>query len=259
VRIGRFGWVVFCALVVTLGCRAPAPDWSGTWKLNSSKSSYRGPIFSISISPDGEYRWDEGSSNFTFRCDGKYRPMRNNRTQACVKTSATALDLTRKENGAKTSADHWELLAGGRVLTSIVTAFRPSGPVVTDQAIASRISGSDGFVGQWRDTSYLQRHDEMTLRLDSRVLHIGYASGGEYVDAPLDGADAAVHGPYVLGSVTYSIKPTEQRRFLILTKRNGKVLTQGSLELSKDGKTIIDTWWNPSQPTKKGMLVYDKQ
>jgi len=227
--------------------------------LNLSNSSFQSPIFTISISADGEYRYDDGSSSYTFRCDGKYRPMRNNRAQACVKSSSTVLTLARKENGVKTSAHRWELSGNGKFLTSTVTAFRPGGPVTTGQFVAWRTSGSNDFAGQWRDTTYLRRHDEMTLRLDSRVLHIGYASGGEYVDAPLDGADAAVHGPYVLGSVTYSIKPAEQRRFLILTKRNGKVLTQGSLELSKDGKTIIDTWWNPSQPTDKGMLVYDKQ
>lgn len=258
-RNGRFGWVVFCALATTLGCRAPAPDWNGTWKLNSSKSSYLGPIFSISISPDGEYHWDEGSSNFNFRCDGKYRPMGINRTQACVKTSATALDLTRKENGTKVSADHWELLAGGKVLTSIMTAFRPSGPVVTDQAIASRISGSDGFAGQWRDTSYLQQHAEMTLRLDSQTLHIGYPNAGQYVDAPLDGVDAALHGAQAPEGVNYVIRSSGKLEFLVLTKRSGRVLTQGSLELSNDGRVITYSWWNPSQPSDKGTLVYDKQ
>lgn len=140
-----------------------------------------------------------------------------------------------------------------------MTAFRPGGPVTTGQFVAWRTSGSNDFAGQWRDTTYLQRHDEMMLRLDNRVLHIGYASGGEYVDAPLDGADAAVHGPYVLGGVTYSIKPAGQRKFLVLTKRNGSVLTQGSLELSDDGRILTDSWWNPDRPTDKSTLVYEKQ
>ena len=84
--------------------------------MNPSKGNFQGPIFTISISADGEYRYDDGRSSFTFRCDGKDRPIGKNRTQACVKSSATMLDMTRKENGAKTNAYHWELSAGGRFL-----------------------------------------------------------------------------------------------------------------------------------------------
>src|SRR5258708_7231046 len=98
-RNACFGWVVFCAFAATLGCRGPSTDWNGTWKLNPSKGNFQGPIFTISISADGEYRYNDGHSSFTFRCDGKDRPMGSNRTRACLKSSATVLDLTRKENG----------------------------------------------------------------------------------------------------------------------------------------------------------------
>ncbi len=254
-----FGWVVFCALVVTLGCRAPSPDWNGKWKVNPSRGNYQGPVFTISISTDGEYRWDEGSSSYSFRCDGKFRPMGKDRTQACVKSSATVLDLTRKENGVKTNAYHWELSAGGKVFTSTATAFRPSGPVVTAQIAASRMSGSDDFAGQWRDTSYLQQHADMTLRLDRQTLHIGYPSAGLYIDAPLDGVNATVHGPLTVEGMTFSARLAGRREFRTLTKTDGKVLTQGSLELSSDGRVITDSWRNPSQPAGKSTLVYEKK
>ena len=258
-RNARFGWVVFCALAVTLGCRAPSPDWNGTWKLNPSKSSFQGPVFTISISSDGEYRWDESSSSYAFRCDGKFRPMGKNRTQSCVKSSATTLDLTRQENGVKTNAYHWELSAGGKVFTSTATAFHQTVPVITGQIVASRMSGSDDFAGQWRDTSYLQQHADMTLRLDNQALHIGYPSAGLYVDTPLDGVDTAVHGPRTEEGTTYSAGSVGRRELSTLTKRNGKVLTQGSLKLSNDGRIITESWWNPDRPTGKGTLVYEKK
>jgi hypothetical protein len=169
------------------------------------------------------------------------------------------LDLTRKENGAKTNAARWELSAEGKVLTATATAFRPSGPVITAQVVSSRMSGSNDFAGQWRDTSYLQLHGDMTLWLDSQTLHFSYPSAGQYIDAPLDGVDAAVHGPHAQEGTTYAVRPAGQREFLILTKRNGKALTQGSLELSADGKVITESWWNPGQPTDKGTLVYEKK
>ena len=259
-RDAGLGWVVFCALAATLvGCRAPSPDWNGTWKLNPSKSSYQGPVVTISISADGEYRYDDGGSSFTFRCDGKDRPIGNNRTQACVKGSATTLDLTRKENGAKTNAYHWELSADGKVLTATATAFRPSGPVTTSQVVASRNSGSSGFAGQWRDTSYLQRHADMTLRLDSQTLHLSYPIAGQHVDAPFDGVDAAVQGPHAPEGVTYAVRLAGRREIRTLTKRSGKALTQGSLQLSDDGRVITDSWWNPGQPNGKGTFVYEKK
>jgi hypothetical protein len=257
-RRAGFSWVVFCALAATLGCRVPSADWNGTWKLNPTKSSYQGQILTISISADGEYRFDENSSH-TLRCDGKDHPIGNKRTQVCVKKGVTVLDITQKENGVKTRATQDELSTDGTVFTTTVTEFRPNGPVITNQIIFSRLSGANDFAGQWRDTSYLQQHADLTLRLDSQALHLSYPSSGQYVDAPFDGLDAPVHGPHASEGMTYSARLVGRRQILTLAKRNGKALTQGSLELSHDGRVITESWWNPNRPTDKGTLVYERK
>ena len=195
--------VVFCALAAMLGCRAPSPDWSGTWKLNPTESSFQGQVLTILISADSEYRFDEKSSH-TIRCDGKDRPIGNNRTLVCVKRGVTALDITLKENGVKTRATHDELSTDGRVFTTTVTEFRPNGPVITSQTVFSRLSGSNDFAGQRLDTIYLQQHADMTLRLDNQDLHIEYPSAGQQIDAPLDGVEAVVRGPHAPEGTTYS-------------------------------------------------------
>ena len=250
----RFGWVVLCALVAISGCRrAPSPDWNGTWKLNPAKSSYQGQVLTISISAEGEYRFDESTSH-TLLCDGRARPIGNNRTLACVRSGDTVLDIIEKENGVKTRATHNELSTDRKVFTTTVTKFRTNGPVVTSLTF-SRLSGSDGLAGQWRDTSYLQQHADMTLKLDSQMLHIRYPSAGQQIDAPFDGADAAVRGPRVLEGSTFSVRPVGRREFHTVTKRQGKLFSQGTLELSNDGRAVTDSWWNPSQPSDKGTLV----
>jgi hypothetical protein len=254
-----FGWVVFCALAAIVGCRAPSPDWNGTWKLNLSKGNFQGPILTISISADGEYRYDDGSSSFTFRCDGKDWPIEENRARVCVKSSDTVLDLIQKENGVKTKTSHWELSDGRKALRVMSTAFRPSGPVFTGQIVALRMSGSNDFAGQWRDTTYLQQHADMTLELDTQALHIGYPSAGQYVDAPIDGVDSAVRGPHAPEGTTYAVRLLGRRKISTLTKRNGKTLTQGSLELSDDGRVITESWWNSGRPTDKGVFVYERE
>jgi hypothetical protein len=99
----------------------------------------------------------------------------------------------------------------------------------------------------------------MTLRLDNQVLHIDYPSAGQYIDASLDGVEAVVHGPHALDGTTYAARLARRRELLYLTKRNGKVLTQGSLKLSNDGRAIIDSWWNTDRPNEKGTLAYGKQ
>jgi hypothetical protein len=251
-------WVVFGTLCAIQGCRTPSPDWNGIWKLNLNESSYQGQIITISILTDGEYRFEEGKSSFTFRCDGKDRTIGNNRTQACVKSSVNLLELTRKENGVKTNAYRWELSADGTVLTLTGTAIRLSGSVIASQVVASRILGSNGFAGQWLDASYLQQHADMTLRLDNQALHIDYPSIGQHIDAPLDGDDAAVRGPHVLEGATLAVRPAGNHEFVIVTKLHGKVFTQGSLKLSND-RIITASSWTPDRPDVKDTLVYDKR
>lgn len=82
-------------------------------------------------SADGEYRYDDGTSTFTFHCDGKNRPTKTNRTRAGVKSNASALDVIQKENGVKTNVSHWGLSDWGQALAVTATAIRPTGPVVT--------------------------------------------------------------------------------------------------------------------------------
>jgi len=99
----------------------------------------------------------------------------------------------------------------------------------------------------------------MTLRLDNQALHIDYPSAGQHIDAPLDGVEAAVRGPRVLEEATLAVRPAGNREFLEVTKRHGKVFTEGSLKLSNDGRIVTDSWWNPDRPSVKGTLVYERK
>jgi hypothetical protein len=250
-------WISFGALAATQGCLKPSPDWNGTWQLNLAKSSYQGQILTISISPDGEYRFDESSSH-TIRCDGKDQAIGKDRTLVCITKGGKALDIIAKEKGSKTRATHDELSTDGKTLTTTVTEFRPSGPPVTSQIVFSRLSGSNDFAGQWRDTNYLQQHAEMTLRLENQTLHIDYPNVGQHIDAPLDGSDAPIQGTRTLAGGTYAVRLDGRHELVETTKLNGKVFTQGSLELSSDGRTITSSWWNPDRPDHRGTLVYEK-
>jgi hypothetical protein len=259
-RIAKLSCIIVCALTATSGCRNLSADWNGTWRLNVPKSTFRDlAITVISISADGEYRSDDGFVSNKFRCDGVYRPIGNNRTQACVKSSATTLDRTRMENGVKTNTYHWELSPDGKIFTATATVFRPGGSVIMGQLVAKRISGSDGFAGEWKETTYSQPPAEFKLSLDSRYLHISYPSLGHYVDAPLDGGDAAVYGPLAPEGLTYSVRLAGRHEIYILKKRNGEPVNNGTLMLNDDEKVVTESWWVPGRLGDKSTFVYDRE
>jgi len=163
------------------------------------------------------------------------------------------------ENGVKTNTYHWELSAGGKTFTMTATAFRPSGPVIMGQLVATRISGSNDFAGKWKDTSFLQPPPELTLTLDSQYLHINYPSLGSYVDAPLNGADAAVQGPLAPEGLTYSVRFAGRSEISILKKRNGVPVNRGSLKLSDDGGVVTESWWSSDRLGDESTFVYEKK
>ena len=259
-RNSKLGCIVLCALAATAGCGVPSADWNGTWKLDAPKSTFlEHAITTISISADGEYHYYVGLVSHRFRCDGVYRPMPNNRTQACVKRSATTLDSIRMENGVKTNTYHWELSPDGKTFTSTATAFRPSGSVIMGQLVAKRISVSNGFAGEWKETTFSQPPTELKLSLDSRYLHISYPGLGNYVDAPLNGADAAVHGPLAPEGLTYSVRLAGRHEISMVKKRNGEPVNRGTLMLSDDGRVVTESWWSSGRLGDESTFVYDRQ
>lgn len=254
----RFGLIAFCIFLTISGCRARAPNWDGTWSLNPSKSSFQGLMMTISISGNNEYHYDDGVVSISFRCDGKLRSIGNNRAQKCVQTSPTALDQTLMKNGVKASTIRWELSAGGKVFTSTATLFGSDGAVVRHQLVASRISGSNSFVGQWQDRSVFQNYSGRILRLDNQYLHIGSPNSGKFVDVPLDGTPATMYGDSGLAERTYRVHRIGPGGLEIVGTLNGHAVSEESLKLNNDGSVIIGSWWNPSRPTDKATLYYEK-
>lgn len=254
------GWA-FAGVIsmAALGCSGASPVWDGTWKLNESKSSIPGPSFLITISPAGEYHYDNGTYSYSFRCDGKEYSTRPNRTISCLQTSAFVIDTTSKENGAKVATAHWELSADGKMLSIKGTSVQADGSVKPREIAYSRTSASIGFAGGWSNTKRLESRPQLLLALNERSLHIAFSESGQYIDAPLDGSDAPMHGPGVPQGLTMAIRPHGPQEFLTLKKVGGQIINQGSLRLSADGRTLVEESWGPGTPDQKATLVYKKQ
>ena len=251
--------VALCRLFGAQGCRAPSPDWNGTWKVNIAKSSFQSPLLTITVSPNDEYHLTEGNSTHDLRCNGKDQPVGKSRTVVCVKQGDTVLNITQMEGGIKTLTTRDELSTDRKTFTITTTEFRSNGPVTTSRMMLSRLSGSDGFGGQWRDTSYLQQHAEMNLRLDKQALNIDYPDAGQSIDAPLNGVDVPVGGPRAVTGSTIAVRLIGKRDLVLITKLHGQVFSQSSLKLSGDRKSLIYSSSKPDQSVHENMLVYERK
>jgi hypothetical protein len=243
---------------VALRCYGAPGVWNGTWKLNSSKSSIPGPSFTITISPTGEYHVNDGTSTSKFRCDGKEYPTVTHRMILCTRKTSSLMDIVLKENGTKIGTAHWALSADGKMLIVQQTSTQRDGSVRTRENVYSRTSTSRGFAGDWRDTKRLSSR-QISLRLDDKSLHVVFVESGQFSDLPLDGSDAVMHGPGVPQGLTMAITPNGAQEFLTVKKFNGEIINQGSLKLSRDGRTLVEEYSRPDKSDERAVLVYERQ
>lgn len=259
---------VICLRVVSLGlflaavlsCRTPSKAWNGTWKLNVGKSSIPGPNFSIAISPTGEFHIDNGTSIANFRCDGKDYPFSARHSISCIQADSRTLDTTYKTNGVKTESGHLELSPDQKTLTTTSTRLQPSGPDKSEKTVFVRTSGATGFGGAWKNPERLEsRPQTMVLTLGEASLRVAFPEKQQYTDFGFDGANGTVHGATPPEGVTTAMSPMDPQRFVITTKSQGRVISQGSLVLSADGKTVIHSYWRAGTPQARAFLIYERQ
>jgi hypothetical protein len=98
----------------------------------------------------------------------------------------------------------------------------------------------------------------LVLALANRSLHFAFPESGQYTDLTLDGSDAIMHGSGVPAGQTMAMKPRGSRELLTLKKFQGKIVSQGSLRISADGRFLVEESWHPGN-SQKAVLVYEKQ
>jgi hypothetical protein len=240
-------------------CFASSPSWDGTWKVTKSSSTVPKPNFIITILSTGEYHFDDGVYTYNFRCDGKEYRVTASRTTSCTQKSASTMDKMRSEEGKQVDSQHWELSGDGKMLTVTTTSPKPDGSVKTVEKVYSPISRSSGFAGGWKDTKELESMPQLVSKLTERSFHMAFADGRQYMDPALDGSDAPVYGPNVPQGLTIAINAHGPLEFLTVQKLGGRVINQGVLKLSVDGRTLTDEYWTPDRPDLKATIVYEKQ
>jgi hypothetical protein len=177
-----------------------------------------------------------------------------------MQKSPFVMDTTSRQNGTKMEAAHWELSADGKLLIITKHLFtQANGSPKFKESVFERTSGSTGFVGGWKNTKPFGTGGRLlVLALKDGRLHFAFPESGQYSDLTLDGSDAIMHGLGVHAGQTMAMKPRGSRELLTLKKVQGKIVNQGSLRVSADGRILVEEYWRPGS-NEKAVLVYDKQ
>ena len=238
---------------------AASPAWNGSWKVNVAKSTIPGPSFTLTNTASGRYHMENGTSGYTFGCDGKDYPTSAAHSISCKLSSSLIMNTTSKKNGRIVRTDKWKLAAGGSQLTRISTEVQTSKASKVTSTVFIRTSGANGFVGGWTDPKRLQSHPRLTLEMRVGSLHIAFPEAGQYADLQLDGTDAVMIGPGLPTGLTIAIKQINLHEIHTTRKVNGIVINEGFLKLSADGRALTEEYWSPRMPAQRAVLVYDKQ
>jgi hypothetical protein len=252
------GVCVGLILIPTVSCHGASPDWNGTWKLNPAKGDIPGPSIVVSISPDGTWHnSSRGGASLDYRCDGKDYQANHILTVNCRQVNSSDAKLTGFKNGAKLFVAHWELSPDGKALSVKSTSFHTDGTVQEREKRYTRTSGSVGFAGGWKNVNPLEEAPSIQkISLQGHTLHRYLPENDRHLDVTLDGTDAALGEP---AGATFALEERSPRELSSKMKQYGKVVSIGNWQISADGRSLTESYWVPSSPNEKVVLVYEKQ
>jgi hypothetical protein len=255
--------VVFCIVSLSMvGCKSRTREsvWNGSWKLNASRSQSYGSYFTVGIAPTGVVTVTNEANSFSFRCNGSEFQNGAGHTTVCTPANDSQWRLTGKSNGKDSNESIWDISPDGKVLTIRSSDFHPDGTQGLSKTSFTRRGGTSGFAGRWQDTAPLRsRPKTLDIALDGQHLHFAYPEIGQYSDSPLDGSIVPIHGPRVRPGSAMSLKAIGPREFRTQLIFSGHVIRNGTLDISEDGRTLLQETWEPEDQEEKDRLVYDKQ
>jgi hypothetical protein len=253
--------VLICALAFTLPALAADSPFAGTWKLDPSKSHLTGDTFTYSKAPNGMMHYDDGANSNDFGIDGKEYPLPNGHTTTWTANSDHSWTSVNKFNGTVIGTAQRELSADGKTYTIHAVGKRADGTPYDETIVYTRVSGTSGLIGKWRNTKYTQQ--------ESSTMVISFPSPGvikwEYIEdkgsftGKTDGSDLPYTSPTLSGNFTISVKMEGPRKLSNITKHDGKPIQYGTDTVSADGKTITDVSWTPGKESEKQTGIYIKQ
>jgi len=217
----------------------------------------------IAILPDGQMRLTNDAFEFDLRCNGKDFPNPNGRdlTTSCVQAGTTEWRLTYKRNGTTTSEVLWDISPDAKTLTIQSKSKQQDGSFRPFKHIFRRDGEGSGISGTWKNINpFESRPPILSLFLAMGRLRYAYPGTGEYASAPLDGTTVPLHtDPRARRGFSTSIRQESSSQIHTQQLFEGRVIREGTLRLSDDGRTLTKESWVPQRADEKDFFVYEKQ
>lgn len=243
----------------TAPCFAATPNWNGTWKLDQAKSHLASGTIKITQSGPKAFRIDMGNVSENIICDGKPHPTLAGRDGTC-KPIPGGYQLTTLQNGKVLGKTNLTFSPDGKKQFMASTSYLPNGKTSTSNSTYTRLSGTKGLAGKWRQTQYSTTSPGiMVISVSGDTIHFHNPAEKGTLTAKLDGTPAAPTGPNAPKGLTVSVKKISARELHETVRLNGKIVAEENDTLAPDNKTLTEVSWNPAQPNQKETEVYTKQ
>jgi hypothetical protein len=233
----------------------------GDWKMNNDKSHLTGDVVQYSPAPDGAIKHTAEDRSYTFKTDGKEYtgPTGALYVWKMIDENNYASSTTR--NGIPLGTMTYKISADGKTMVEEFKGTTPSGKSEDDITTYTRVAGTKGLMGSWKDTDVKIKEDTMmswkagpsadTMRWELPDIKA-------YVDVSFDGKEAAPIGPTVPKGLTLSVTKTGPHSLAMVEKIDGKIIEKVSYKLSADGKTLtaIEA---PPDGKAPATIIYERQ
>lgn len=248
------------AIVGTCTLASAQNPFVGTWKLNQAKSHLTGNTVKYSAAPNGSIRETTPAGSYTFKTNGQAYSAPFDTSASWKQQSPSTFESTYRRNGMLLDSDKIKISADGKTMTVVSSGTNPNGSPFRDTETFTRVEGASGLMGTWKSATVKES--------TSPVIEFA-ANGADGIswilpeikaklDMTFDGKDVAPVGPTVPKGLTLAATKKSPRSFSYVEKMNGKALFNGTMTVSKDGKTLTDSTI-PVGTQQRTTAVYDKQ
>jgi hypothetical protein len=232
-------------------------SFSGTWKLNLTKSQLSGTTYTFSKTAAGLIRYDNAGFNLDFQPDGKEYASPDGGIVTVTAPSANVWDLTIKENGKV--VQHTRDTLNGDSISWVTQLTGPDGKTVEQTGTDTRVSGGPGFIGKWKSGDVKGSATTLQIALDgTNGISVTFPEYQQTIKGAFDGRDYPVMNAGQKSKYTNAFEKTGPNTFKVTTKLSGKPYYTDVYTLSADGKSMTDE--GMAVATKeKVKAVFDRQ
>jgi hypothetical protein len=245
------------ALAATSILAADEPSFSGSWKLNLTKSQLKGQTVTFEKTASGLIHFDSEGFGYDFDLKGSQYPTPDGGTIAWVETTPTSWQGTNFMNGKVIGT--YSLSIEGDSMTFSMKLKKADGSDMEQSTTSTRVSGGPGFLGKWKSSEVKGAPTTVDIATrGQKGITIKYPEFQQVCKGKFDGKDYPLKEAGRVSKFTLAFERTGPNTFKMTTNLDGKPFYVDVLTLSPDGNTLTDDG-NAVSVDEPVKFVYERQ